>query len=338
MRKTLPAVILAAFLLAPVLAFGSSREITFSGKTMGTTYQVTIVAEAGRSAENLQEKIDQELESINQSMSTYRKDSEISRFNDLRETEKKFIISDDFQEVLRVARTVHQLTGGAWDGTVTPLVKLWGFMSEKLPSSIPDKKEIQRILPHVGFNKIIISGNNYMLKKDPQTTLDLGSIAKGHGVDKISGLLLKEGFQNFIVEIGGEIYASGANSEGGPWRVGINTPDKTAPSDLVYKTFTLADMAMATSGDYRSLIEIDGHRYSHVINPKTGYPVQTGVTSASVFARTCTFADGLATAVMVMGVEKSLELINRLSDVEALIVVRNTDGTFTDHYSDGLIP
>jgi thiamine biosynthesis lipoprotein len=101
---------------------------------------------------------------------------------------------------------------------------------------------------------------------------------------------------------------------------------------------TLTDLAMATSGDYRSLIEIGGQRYSHIINPKTGYPVQTGVVSATVFAKTCTFADGLATAAMVMGVEKSLDLINRLSDVEALVIVRLPDGTLTDHYSTGLIP
>jgi FAD:protein FMN transferase len=338
MLKKKPYILIFCLMLLPVAAFAGSLEVKFTGKTMGTTYHVTIIAESDQITEGLQEKINQKLEDINQSMSTYRPESQISRFNALKKADEKFAISEDVIEVLRVSRTVYQLTDGAWDGTVNPLVSLWGFMSEKLPTKIPNKNEIDKIFPHIGFDKIIISTEGYLLKKDPEITLDLASIAKGHGVDRVSELLLNNGFKNFIVEIGGEVYAAGDNIEKTPWRVGINTPDKNASFEQVYKVIPLTDMAMATSGDYRNLIEIDGQHYSHIIDPKTGYPVQNHVVSATIIAQTCTFADGLATAVMVMGPEKSIDLINRLRNVEGLIIVRNPDGTLTDHYSHGLTP
>lgn len=338
MKKKLSYLIIIILVLIPLYAFGDNQKITLTGKTMGTIYNITIIADSEQNVENIQEKIDRKLDDVNQSMSVYRPDSEISRFNAFKETDSKFRVSDEFMEVLRVSQTVYHLTGGAWDGTVSPLVKLWGFMSEKLPTDKPDKKEIEKKLPHIGFDKIIISGNNYIIKKDPEITLDLGSIAKGHGVDQVSQLLLNEGFENFLVEIGGDLYAAGTNLENNPWRVGINTPDKKASFDEVYKVITLTDLAMATSGDYRSLIEIGGRHYSHIIDPKTGYPVQNQVASVTVIAQTCTFADGLATAFMVMDPEESLDLINRLANVEGLIITRNPDGTYTDHYSKALIP
>jgi FAD:protein FMN transferase len=337
MLKTKGYFLIFCLMLLPISAFAESREFSFTGKTMGTTYHIIILADSNQSTKGIQEKIDQKLEDINQSMSTYRSDSQISRFNALKKANEKFAVSEDLLEVLLVSRTVFQLTNGAWDGTVNPLVSLWGFMSEKLPTKIPDKNEINKILPQIGFDKIIISKDGYILKKNPEISLDLASIAKGHGVDRVSELLLHNGFKNFIVEIGGDLYVQGKNKEGVPWRAGINMPDKNAPFDKVYKIITLTDMAMATSGDYRNLIEIEGQRYPHVIDPKTGYPVQTQVVSATIIAQTCTFADGLATAAMVMGPEKSIDLINRLKNVEGLIIVRNSDGTFTDHFSEALI-
>jgi FAD:protein FMN transferase len=337
MLKTKDYLLILCLMLMPISSFAESHEVLFTGKTMGTTYHITILTDHNQTTKGIHEKIDQKLEGINQSMSTYRPDSQISRFNALKKANEKFVISEDFLEVLLVSRTVFQLTDGAWDGTVNPLVNLWGFMSEKLPAKIPDKNEIDKILPQIGFDKIIISSDGYILKKDPEISLDLASIAKGHGVDKISELLLNNGFKNFIVEIGGDLYAKGNNKEGVPWRAGINMPDKNAPFDEVYKVITLTDMAMATSGDYRNLIEMDGQRYSHIIDPTTGYPVKTQVVSATIIAQTCTFADGLSTAAMVMGPKKSLDLINRLKNVEGLIIVRNSDGTLTDHFSQGLI-
>jgi thiamine biosynthesis lipoprotein len=166
-------------------------------------------------------------------------------------------------------------------------------------------------------------------------TLDLNSIAKGFAVDRISGLLAAGGHKNYLVEIGGEIYAAGVRADGKNWRVGINRPQPDAAIDEVYKAVSLANRAFATSGDYRNFFEIDGVRYSHVIDPRTGYPVSNGVVSVSIIADNCTLADGLATAVMVMGPEKGIQLVNQLNNVECLIIVETPASRLLDFYSPG---
>ena len=176
-----------------------------------------------------------------------------------------------------------------------------------------------------------------MRKNDPFVTLDLASIAKGYGVDAISRVLEENEFENFLVEIGGEVYARGHRKDGKAWRVGINRPDRGAALDDVYKAVALTDQAMATSGDYRIFFQVGDRFYSHILDPRTGWPETSGVVSATVVAANCTVADGLATALMVMGPEKGVALVNRLPMVECLIVVRQPDGTFTDHPSQGFI-
>ena len=298
--------IVALFVFAsPLVAGGTERQFVYSGKTMGTTYSITVVASENVHVEDLQAAIDETLERVNLEMSTYRKDSVISRFNALGKADEKFSVPENFMDVLRVSRSVYELTGGAWDGTVNPLLELWGFRSKKPLARIPEKEKIEKTLLQVGFDKIAIS-DGAISKKDAAITLDLASIAKGHGVDRVSGVLLERGLKNFIVEIGGEIYASGLTEKGERWRAGINKPDKNAAFDEVYRVVTLTDAAMATSGDYRNFVEIDGGSYSHIIDPRTGYPVKNNVASATVIAPTCAFADGLATAAMVMGAEKTI--------------------------------
>ena len=323
------------FFSVSLVAEGAEQQHVFSGKTMGTTYSIAVVASGNSSIDGLQAAIDETLEQVNLEMSTYRKDSVISRFNALNQAGVEFPVPDTFIDVLRVSRTVYDLAGGAWDGTVNPLLELWGFRSKKPLTRIPDKKEIEKTLARVGFDKIVLS-DMAISKMDPAITLDLASIAKGHGVDRVSGALLKRGFKNFIVEIGGEIYASGLTAESKPWRAGINKPDKNAAFDEVYRVVTLADAAMATSGDYRNFVEIDGQSYSHIIDPRTGYPVKNNVASATVIAPTCAFADGLATAAMVMGADKMIGLVDRLQGVESVIIVRGADGNLESRYSKGL--
>jgi len=167
-------------------------------------------------------------------------------------------------------------------------------------------------------------------------SLDLSSIAKGFGVDQVSDVIRQTGFADFLVEIGGEVCAAGVRPDGRPWRVGINRPQPGARPDELYKVITLQNQALATSGDYRHFFAQNGVRYSHIIDPRTGYPVTNRVVSVSVVAGTCTFADGLATAVMVMGAEKGLALINRLQGVDGLIVVEGPGGELVDHPSKGL--
>jgi thiamine biosynthesis lipoprotein len=270
-------------------------------------------------------------------MSTYRKDSEISRFNAWELAGEKIIISDDFWQVMIIAQKIYELTAGAWDGTVKPLLSLWGFDSTKNKNSIPEKSEIQGQLANIGFNQIEISSDRFLIKHKASISLDLASIAKGYGVDQVTTLIKKMGIENFLVEIGGEVFASGHRKDGKPWRVGINRPQKDAPYDQIYKVINLHNKAFATSGDYRNYFEVDGKRYSHILDPRSGYPISNGVVSVSIVADDCTFADGLSTAVMVLGPQKGLALINKLDDVEGLIVTRQQDGRLIDHYSKGFI-
>jgi len=328
----------AIFLIFLVLLFagcGQKKEVKFSGKTMGTTYHINVVVGFFSHTKDLQKKIDLRLDEINKSMSTFRTDSEISRFNTYQKVGEKFRISDDFLNVMTVGKTVYELTDGAWDGTVKPIENLWGFGNSENKKGIPEKSEIEAFLPNVGFNNIEISTQGYLIKKKASITLDLASIAKGYGVDQVAAIIKTNGIKNFLVEIGGEVFASGFRKDGKKWRIGINRPQPGSPIDQVYKVVTLNDKGFATSGDYRNYFELDGKRFSHIFDPRNGYPVRNGVVSVSIIADTCTFADGLATAVMVLGRKKGIELVSRLENTECLIVVRKQDNTLVDYLSKG---
>ena len=227
-------------------------EIVVTGRTMGTTYQVKIVTGYFSGPKGLQQKIDARLDEINQSMSTYRPDSEISRFNNLKTVDEAFPISTDFLQVMRAARRVFEVSDGAWDGTVDPLVQLWGFGGGQKKPAIPDKSELRQQLRKVGFDFIRILEKGALVKTQPAVTLDLGSIAKGFGVDQIAELLQKEGLTDFLVEIGGEVYAAGSRIDGNPWRIGVNHPSKDAPINKVYRVVEQRSRAMRaakSSGD-----------------------------------------------------------------------------------------
>lgn len=312
------------------------KETLITGKTMGTTYHIKVVSLFYKDTEELKVKIEERLKGINNSMSTFSKESEISRFNRF-DSEDKFAVSGDFLRVMMIARKIYELSEGAWDGTVYPLVELWGFGSKERNSDLPDKKDVEKILMNIGFDMIEISESGYLAKRNRSVSLDLASIAKGFGVDEIAEVIRKEGIDSFLVEIGGEVYASGMRKDGGYWRVGINRPDKDAPLEEVYKTLMLKNKGIATSGNYRNYFEKEKSIYTHVLDPKTGYPVNNGVVSVSVVADNCTFADGLATAIMVMGHKKGLELADKIPEIECYIVVRGKDGKYTDYSSKGFV-
>ncbi|MBF0379126.1 MAG: FAD:protein FMN transferase [Desulfamplus sp.] len=341
----------------------------FTGKTMGTTYHIKVVMQMdksdGQDIKNknkitpsmLHDLIKEKLKQVNQSMSVYIKDSEISLFNGAAKGEV-IKISPEFYGVMLTAQKLYTMTRGAWDGTVKPLVDLWGFGTKKEITTMPSSEIIKAYLQTTGFNQIIISNEEAknidsdknseiadisnkifgtLEKKSEAITLDLGSIAKGFGVDALSQLLKDLGYSNFLVEIGGEVFASGEKIEGKPWIVGISNPIKgenpyksikydsdkeQSEINQVYHSLPLKNKALATSGDYMNFTIINGKAYSHIINPTTGYPIDNGVVSVSVIADNCTFADGLATALMVMGHEKGIELVNTLENVECLIIVQ----------------
>ncbi|MDJ0990520.1 MAG: FAD:protein FMN transferase [Desulfobacterales bacterium] len=324
-----------AFILAAVIGCSNQREIRIAGRTMGTTYHVTVIGGYLTSVAKLKTAIDARLEAINASMSTYRPESEISRFNALQETGTAFAVGPDFYRVTAIGRELFDITAGAWDGTIDPLVDLWGFGRSPRPARIPGDEEIKAGLARVGFDLIDAGREGMLIKRHPRVTLDLASVAKGYGVDVVADLIRQQGFTDFLVEVGGEVFASGVRLDGRQWRIGINRPEAGAPVNQVYKVVTLQDRAFATSGDYRIFFEQDGQRFSHVIDPRTGRPVANGVVSVSVTATTCARADGLATALMIMGVTEGLKLVNALSDTECLMVVRDAEGRLVDHYSHG---
>jgi len=329
---------LLMFFIVLLVGCGYQKEVSFSGRTMGTTYHIKVVTGIFSHATGLQKKIDARLEEINKSMSTFRKDSEISRFNLIKHAGEKFVISNDFYNVMVVAKVLYEITGGAWDGTVKPLVDLWGFGNGKIRHTPPEKSKIEALLSEVGFDNIEISTDHYLIKKKALLSLDLASIAKGYGVDQVAALIRDNGIYDFLVEIGGEVFASGYRKDGNKWRVGINKPQENAPLNQVYKVIDIHDKGFATSGDYRNFFEVKHKRFSHIIDPRTGYPVDNGVVSVSILADTCTFADGLATAIMVLGDKKGIDLVNHLDNTECFIVTQNKNGALIDHYSKGFLP
>lgn len=358
---------IATLLLPPFFCFASeiSQYVleSFTGKTMGTTYHIKVsmpldkkttphTSSYIKAKQTLDKAIDLTLKGVNQSMSIYSPTSEISRFNQTKGPDSSrdadysaspFPISEGFYQVMRTGQTLYRLTGGAWDATLKPLIDLWGFGTKQQRKTLPSPQTVQTILKQIGFNHIEISlpdkTPHTLQKRTHPISLDLGSIAKGFGVDALATLLKRQGYDHFLVEIGGEVVTAGekrngkAGTPGKSWVVGINRPDKGGNPNAVYLSFPLKDAALATSGDYRNFYEIQGEPYSHIIDPVSGYPVTNGVVSASVIAENCTFADGLATALMVMGPAKGIDLVNRLEKTEALIVVRSQEGELTDHFS-----
>jgi len=332
MKKILLLFIL--LLIIPASGCAAKKEASLSGRTMGTFYNIKLIIGYHDDLEELQTKIDARLDEINHSMSVFRKDSELSALNALG-AHTTLSVSKDFLSVLKTAKTIHHQTNGSWDGTVGPLVDLWGFGKAGNERKIPPAGKIRALLQKTGFQHIEIHSDNKISKNMADISLTLASIAKGYGVDQIAQLIEQNQIKNYLVEIGGEVFAKGRRLDGKKWRVGINRPEKGAPYTEVYKIVPLENKALATSGDYRNFFEQDGKIYSHILDPKTGFPVSNQVVSVTIIADTCTYADGLATAVMVMGPQKGLELINPLPDVEGLIITMEAGGRLVDHFSDG---
>lgn len=272
---------------------------------MGTTYSVKIVVDENSPnilQSDLKKRIDSVLIEVNRQMSTYIPTSEISIFNEMHNTEW-FNISKDFAFVLQQSIEIGKLTNGNLDITIGPIVNIWGFGPDQRPKEIPSENEIIEKMSLVGFNNLEVSLNPSSVKKNiPKLKVDLSATAKGFGVDKTFNLLEKLGYKNFMIEIGGEVRTAGLNQKNEKWKIGIAEADH---SGKVNKVIELSDFSMATSGDYWNYFEEDGIRYSHTINPETGRPITHKLASVTVFDSTCLKADGFATALFVMGEEKS---------------------------------
>jgi thiamine biosynthesis lipoprotein len=314
----------ACFVLLLAGCDQSRAQVEISGATMGTQYHVTIARPAGDfDIDAVQREIDAELQRINAQMSTYLPDSEISKFNSQNELDW-FGVSPEFAAVVKRARRFSEKTDGAFDVTVGSLVNRWNFGPHKASLEMPSEAEVARLKQTVGIRLIDVRDEPPALRKRrPEIQIDLSAIAKGFAVDRIAQLLESHGLKNFMAEIGGEICVRGANVHGTAWTIGIEKP--VADERVVQRVVHLRDAALATSGDYRNFIEIDERRYSHIIDPRTGYPVEHRLASVSVVADDCLSADAWATALMVLGPEHGYELAKQQQIAALLIEHTETD-------------
>lgn len=293
--------------------------VSLEGRTMGTTWHVRCVPPASLDGEGLKALLENELAALNASMSAFMPESTLSRFNRMKASET--LMPDPlFARVLAAASDAHRITGGAFDPTVLPLVNLWGFGPDGYRGGIPAEGDLEAAKKRVGFEKLIFYGDGRIGKKEDGVMLDLGAIAKGFGVDVLAATLEGLEVRHYLVEIGGEVRAAGCRADGRPWRVGISRPAPGAAASDIFLRLDFCRGALATSGDYRNFFESGGRRFSHVMDPVKGAPVDTGIISASVRHDTCMMADALATAIMVMGMEAARKMVLEQEGVEALIV------------------
>lgn len=309
------------------------KEFLISGKTMGTTFHIKLNTVFFTNISKIEKKIHARLKQINNSMSIFLPFSEISNFNSFYKVNTKFKISQDFMNVIITGNKLYLLTNGAWDATMSPVITLWGFGSKTFQPHIPNPDKIKKALYQTGFKNIKIIDKHHIIKKTKDLNLDFGSIAKGYAVDQISLLLKSLNIKSFLVEIGGEVYAQGTKKNSKPWKVGINLPYKNASFNKVYKAVNLKNKALATSGNYRIFFNIKGKDYSHIIDPETGWPVSNKIISVSVTAPNCMFADGLATAIMVMGCQKGIDLANSMKNIDVLILTVDTNNNLKEYSS-----
>ncbi|MCA9214951.1 MAG: FAD:protein FMN transferase [Planctomycetales bacterium] len=342
---------LFVLLLASAAASANDRPLSITGATMGTTYSVKIgtaspgldplsgvVTENGRSSiDVLHELIDERLAEIDQRMSTYKVDSEVTIFNSSK-SEDWFPVSAETATVVNRALEISAQTNGAFDITVGPLVRLWNFgAGSKANPTVPTGTEIERTQSQTGYSNLDVRLEPPALRKRiPTLEIDLSGIGKGYAVDQIASLLETHRISDYLVEIGGEIRVSGqpAHRSGqANWSLGIEAPRSDTRS--VSQVLALTNQAMASSGDYRNFFEVDGVRYSHTIDPRTGRPVQHQFAASTILASDCATADALATAILVMG-PNAMEFCNS-NGVPALLFERTADLrsiSFNSHTSD----
>jgi len=310
----------------------------FSGITMGTLYNITLVddGQARTPADRMQPVVDSVLAVVNAWMSTFDPESDISRFNAFRDT-TGFQVAPEVVHVVRAALRVSRESDGAFDITVGPLVDLWGFGPDEDTPEMPSDAQIAQAKSRVGYTMLEITDGIHIRKTNPDVRIDLSAIAKGYGVDKVAEVIATHGYTSFLVDIGGEITARGKNAEGQSWKIGVDKPESGhAPGDEITDVLALTDMSVASSGDYRNYKEIQGKRYSHEIDPNTGKPVQNGMIGATVITGKCMLADAYATALMVMPVQKGLEMIERQHGIEVILYHNTGRGTFSATHSKGI--
>ncbi len=297
------------------------------GAIFGTTYSITY-----QSGDDLHDEILAELQRVDASLSMFNETSTISRIN-----RNESVETDEmFNEVFTLAQKVSEETDGAFDMTVAPLVNAWGFgFKQGMP---PTPHVIDSLRQLVGYKKVTLATSQNqqetsIVKADPRIMLDGSAIAKGYGCDRVAKLLRRKDIKNYMIEIGGEVVTNGVNPNRVAWRIGVTKPQEEGSQEGLQTILNVSDKAMATSGNYRRFYYKDGKKYAHTIDPKTGHPVQHSLLSATVLAPSCAEADAYATSFMVMGLQRSQELLKRHPELMAYLIYTDAQGNYATWYS-----
>lgn len=322
---------LLVILILPLLISCSKQKkeyIKVEGFAQGTTYSIVYYDSFGR---DFSLSFDSLFTVIDNSMSVYNDSSVISKLNRNEITTVDTLLA----EVIVIADSVYSETNGAFDITVGPVIKLLGFWKDKTKGI--DSTKVKSLLPLIGMSKIKLSGLDFS-KDNSQIQIDVNAIAQGYTVDVFGKFLLSKGVKNYLVEVGGEITASGVNSRDTCWVVGLDKPIENAmPGEDIQTKIYLSDgKGLATSGNYRKFIEVNGQKYSHTINPKTGFPVLNSLLSATVIAPTGARADALATAFMVNGLDWSVNYTQTHSNIDAYLIYSGESGEYKVWISENL--
>lgn len=309
---------LCLYAFLAILTAACTPTSHYQGPTMGTSFHVTV---KGKYQAKINAQLGALLADIDAKMSTYKKTSELSRFNAM--GAGCMPMSADTLQVVKTAQHIYKQSGGSFDPSVGALVDLWGFGAQK-HQSVPTTAQIQAAKAQLGFQHIRID-QQQLCKNHGDIRMDLSAIAKGYAVDVLADYLKNQGFEHFLVEVGGELYAYGKKDARKPWRIGIETPNQNQGQAFKEHALPLSNVAVATSGDYRNYFEKDGVRYSHSIDPKTGSPIRHKLASVTVLAENCTLADGWATALMVAGEQEGLKIANQ-QHLAAYFIYKTKDG------------
>lgn len=329
MKRIISLIFLILLVAGTIFILSRSKYQTSQGEIFGTTYHVRY-----NSTQNLDKEIEQELFRVDTIFSLFKENSLLSRFN---RGEDKGKGNTLFAEVIKLSLEISNKTEGAFDITVAPLVNAWGFgFKNKQPLS---NKQVDSLQKLVGYQHLSFNGKE-LTKDIPNLQIDCGAIAKGYAVDRIAKLLSDKGCQNYMVEIGGEVVVKGNNDKGEKWKIGINKPTQHAlPTEEDLQTLlSLTNCGIATSGNYRNFYIKDGKKYAHSIDPKTGYPVQHSLLSATVITQSCAKSDALATAFMVMGLDKAKAFVETHKDIQVYFIYADEKGNYQVWMSDGMKP
>lgn len=320
---------LGLLLLATIWILARRNEVPYNsinGLVFGTVYNITYQYDG-----NLKAEIEAELKRFDGSLSPFNDTAIITRVN----RNEDLVTDSFFQNCFNRSLEISEETGGAFDITVAPLANAWGFGFKQ--GTFPDSIMIDSLLQITGYRKVKLADGK-VVKEDPRIMLSCSAVAKGYSVDVVAHLLNRKGIKNYMIDIGGEIVAKGRNPKNNLWRIGINKPvdDSLSVNQEIQIILELTDVGLATSGNYRNFYYKDGKKYAHTIDPRTGYPVQHNILSATVVAEDCMTADALATAFMVMGLKEAEAFANANPAIDACFIYSGENGEFKMFFTEGM--